>query len=90
VLQEKGVSRERLKNRAAALEKMGDIFVEVGKAHKEISIPGEDSQSKQQMAQDRIEKAMQDTLEKMDKADQDAYASSSPKQSAARSHAEAP
>ena len=72
LLYEKGVDKKALKMRAAALEKMGEIFVEVGRTHKETSESGGDIKAKQQMAQDRIEKAMHATLEKMDRADQEA------------------
>lgn len=71
-----------LKARASALEKMGEIFVEVGKGHKEQSDSGGDAKAKQQMAQDRIEKAMHDTLGKMDKADQEAMRGASTSQPA--------
>ena len=69
------MDKARLKDRANALESMGQIFIEVGTKHKESSDNGGDAKAKQQMAQDRIEKAMQDTLEKMDKVDQEAMAS---------------
>jgi hypothetical protein len=77
LLHEKGVDKQRLKDRAAALDKMGEIFTEAGRTHRETSDPGADTQKKRQMAQDRVEKAMHDTLEKMDRAEQEAAAGGS-------------
>lgn len=61
-----------LKQRAQALECMGKIFMEVGEAAlkaeaSEADIDGESKKQKQALAQQRVEKAMHDTLEKLDK-----------------------
>lgn len=72
VLADKAVSKETRKARSKALERMGEIFLEVGKAS--VSVSGEasgDAKRKQQIAQERVEKAMQETLEKLDKEERE-------------------
>eukprot|EP00892_Ulva_mutabilis_P006219 jgi/Ulvmu1/396/UM001_0403.1 len=62
-----------LKQRAQALERMGKIFIEVGEAALKAEgsqVEGASAESKKQkqaLAQQRVEKAMHDTLEKLDK-----------------------
>lgn len=72
-LSDKSQQKSVLKQRAQALEVMGKIFLEVGEAAlKSETVEGdkdsaESKKQKQLLAQQRIEKAMHDTLEKMDK-----------------------
>jgi hypothetical protein len=67
-LNDKSKSKEQLKQRAIALEKMGTIFLDVGNAALSASTSEEvDDAQKQDLAQQRIEKALQETLEKMDR-----------------------
>lgn len=69
MLTEKDVPKAKLKERADALEKMGKIFCTVGAEFKESSDGTEDSEAKRRLAQDRVEKALHDTLAKMDEAE---------------------
>jgi hypothetical protein len=72
ILKEKKVPKQKLKMRAAALETMGDIFLKVGEEHKAKMDKKEGSdQEKREAAQQRVEKAMLDVLEMMDKAERD-------------------
>jgi hypothetical protein len=72
VLRDKN-AKDKIKARAKALERMGEIFLEVGKMS--ASTGGEasgDAKRKQEIAQERVEKAMQETLEKLDKEEREA------------------
>lgn len=72
-LSDKQQPKTVLKQRAQALERMGKIFLEVGEAalKAEVSpsegVGAESKKQKQALAQQRVEKAMHDTLEKLDK-----------------------
>lgn len=72
-LSDKQQPKAVLKQRAQALESMGKIFMEVGEAAIKAEMSPADSdgaeskKQKQALAQQRIEKAMHDTLEKLDK-----------------------
>jgi hypothetical protein len=75
VLRDRNASKDTLKARALALERMGEIFLDVGKAT--VFTSGEasgDAKRKQELAQERVEKAMQETLEKLDKEEREATA----------------
>ena len=67
-LNDKTKSKEELKQRAIALERMGTIFTDVGNAALSASASEDvDDATKQDLAQQRIEKALHETLEKMDR-----------------------
>lgn len=62
-LNDKQCSREQLKQRATALEHMGTIFLEVGNAALEASAgKSSDGSNQQDVAAQRIEKALQVNL----------------------------
>lgn len=76
VLKDKDAPKALLKARAAALQIMGDVFHAVGvQAEAAAAAEGGASEARQrEVAQQRVERAMHDVLEKMDKEEREAAA----------------